>query len=57
MADNRHKGSSIDDFLKEEGVFENYQARAIKEVMAWRFEREIKDQTGRAQITHEVDDE
>jgi len=31
----KHMGSSIDDFLKEEGVFEEAQAQAIKEVVAW----------------------
>jgi len=31
----RHMGSSIDDFLKEEGIFEETQAQAIKEVVAW----------------------
>jgi predicted XRE-type DNA-binding protein len=31
----RHIGSSIDDFLKDEGVFEQAQAQAIKEVVAW----------------------
>jgi antitoxin HicB len=31
----RHIGSSIDDFLKDEGVFEGAQAQAIKEVVAW----------------------
>ena len=31
----RHMGSSIDDFLKEEGIFEEAQAQAIKEVVAW----------------------
>lgn len=28
-------GSSIDDFLKEEGIFEEAQAQAVKEVVAW----------------------
>lgn len=28
-------GSSIDDLLKEEGIFEETQAHAIKEVVAW----------------------
>lgn len=28
-------GSSIDDFLKEEGIFEEAQAEAVKEVVAW----------------------
>ena len=32
---NKHIGSGIDDFLKEEGVLEEFQARAIKEVIAW----------------------
>ena len=31
----RHMGSSIDDFLKEEGVFEEAQTQAVKEVVAW----------------------
>ena len=31
----RHMGSSIDDFLKEEGIFEEAQAQAVKEVVAW----------------------
>jgi hypothetical protein len=31
----KHMGSSIDDFLKEEGVFEEAQAQAVKEVVAW----------------------
>ena len=31
----KHFGSSIDDFLKEEGIFEETQAQAIKEVVAW----------------------
>ncbi len=29
----KHMGSSIDDFLKEGGIFE--EAQAIKEVVAW----------------------
>ena len=31
----KHMGSSIDDFMKEEGIFEEAQAQAIKEVVAW----------------------
>ena len=30
-----HMGSSVDDFLKEEGVFEEAQTQAVKEVVAW----------------------
>ena len=31
----KHMGSSIDDFLKEERIFEEAQAQAVKEVVAW----------------------
>ena len=31
----KHIGSSLDDFLKEVGTFEEAQALAIKEVVVW----------------------
>jgi antitoxin HicB len=31
----KQMGSSIDDFLKQEGIFEVAQAQAVKEVVAW----------------------
>ena len=31
----RHHGSTLDDFLKEEGSFDEAQALAIKEVVVW----------------------
>ena len=31
----KHHGSSLDSLLKEEGVFEETQALAIKEVVVW----------------------
>ena len=33
----------IDDLLKEDGVLEDFQARAIKEVIAWQLEAAMKD--------------
>jgi predicted XRE-type DNA-binding protein len=39
-----HMGSSIDDFLKEEGIFEEAQAQAIKEVVAWQLDEAMKKQ-------------
>jgi antitoxin HicB len=39
---NPHRGSGIDDFLKEEGVLEEFQARAIKEVIAWQLAEAMK---------------
>lgn len=38
----KHMGSSIDDFLKEEGIFEEAQAQAIKEVVAWQLGEAMK---------------
>lgn len=41
---NRHIGSGIDDFLKEEGVLEEFQAKAIKEVIAWQLGEAMREQ-------------
>ncbi len=38
----KHMGSSIDSFLKEEGIFEGAQAQAIKEVVAWQLAQAMK---------------
>jgi predicted XRE-type DNA-binding protein len=38
----KHMGSSIDDFLKEEGIFEETQAQAIKEVVSWQLAKAMK---------------
>lgn len=37
-------GSSLDDFLQEEGVFEDMQWQAIKEVIAWQLEQAMREQ-------------
>ena len=62
-------GSSIDDFLKEEGIFDEAQAHAIKEVIAWQLSEAMKAQsltktrmakllhTSRAQIDRLLDPE
>jgi antitoxin HicB len=38
----KHMGSSIDDFMKEEGIFEDAQAHAVKEVVAWQLAKAMK---------------
>jgi hypothetical protein len=38
----KHMGSSVDDFLKQEGIFEEAQAEAIKEVVAWQLAEAMK---------------
>ncbi len=35
-------GSSFDDFLKEEGIREEVQAQALKEVLAWQLEQAMR---------------
>ncbi len=44
-----HMGSSLDDFLREEGIFdeaqaEEAQAQAVKEVVAWQLAEAMKKQ-------------
>jgi predicted XRE-type DNA-binding protein len=38
----KNLGSSIDDFLKKENIFEEAQAQAIKEVVAWQLAKAMK---------------
>lgn len=38
----KHMGSSIDDFLKGERIFEEAQTQAIKEVVAWQLAKAMK---------------
>jgi len=36
---NKHVGSSLDDFLKEEGMLEEARSLAIKEAVAWQVQQ------------------
>jgi antitoxin HicB len=66
---NRHHGSSIDDLLRDEGVFEPFQAAATKEVIAWQIQKGMKEKklsknrmadlmhTSRAQLDRLLDPE
>lgn len=38
----KNLGSSIDDFLKDEKIFEEAQAQAVKEVVAWKLAKTMK---------------
>ena len=44
---NKHIGSSFDDFLQEEGLFEESQATAVKRVIAYQITKAME----RSQIT------
>lgn len=39
---NPHRGSTLDGFLEGEGVLAEFQARAIKEVIAWQLADAMK---------------
>ena len=39
----KNMGSSIDDFMKEEGIFEEAQAQAVKEVVAWQLAEAMRE--------------
>ncbi|HEV3316589.1 MAG TPA: hypothetical protein VG488_06450 [Candidatus Angelobacter sp.] len=38
----KHMGSCIDDYLKEDGIFEEAQAQAIKEIEEWQLAQAMK---------------
>jgi hypothetical protein len=39
-----HVGSSLEDFLQDQGILESATAKAVKSVTAWRFGKQIKEQ-------------
>lgn len=41
---NKHKGSNFDDFLKEEGIYDECHAEAVKRVLSYQVEKELKKQ-------------
>lgn len=41
----KHHGSSLDSLLKEEGIFEEAQALAIKEVVVWQLTEAMEKQS------------
>ena len=40
---NKHLGSSLDDFLTEEGLLEETTEKAIKEVLAWQLKQTMAE--------------
>ncbi len=40
---NRHAGSTLDSLLEAEGVLPEFQARAIKEVIAWQLAEAMRE--------------
>ena len=44
--DNRHIGSSLDDFLAEEGILEEVTERAVNRLRTWQAEQGAKHKQG-----------
>jgi DNA-binding phage protein len=44
MSDNPHIGSTLDDFLREEGMLEDATNFAVKRVLAWQVEKAMRDE-------------
>ena len=40
-----HLGSSLDEFLDTEGVRSEFEARAVKEVIAWQLQNAMQEQS------------
>ena len=69
MAENKHRGSTLDSFLESEGTLSEFQAKAIKEVIAWQLAAAMQErkltktklaqlmQTSRTQINRVLDPE
>lgn len=45
MISSKHHGSSLDDFLKDEGLFEETQALAVKEVIVWQLMEAMEERS------------
>ncbi len=41
---NPHRGSTLDEFLDEEGILEEATAKAAKKALAWQFAQAMKEQ-------------
>jgi antitoxin HicB len=44
MKKKSHIGSTLEDFLREEGIYEDATNFAVKRVLAWQVEKAMKDQ-------------
>ncbi len=56
MENNPLIGSTLDSFLQEEGVLEEFKAKAIKEVIAWQLKQAMEERglskRGMAKLMH-----
>jgi hypothetical protein len=53
---NKHTGSSLDDFLKEEGILEETRAIALKEAVAWQVQQAMeKEKITKVEMARRMD--
>jgi antitoxin HicB len=52
---NQHIGSSLDEFLKEEGILEEARAVALKETLAWQVQQAMeKDKISKVEMARRM---
>ena len=52
---NKHIGSSLEEFLKEEGIFEETRAVALKETLAWQVRQAMeKDNISKVEMARRM---
>ncbi len=52
---NKHCGSTLDDFLKEEGIYESAKLEAVTRVIAWQIAEEmLKKGISKTQMAEEM---
>jgi hypothetical protein len=52
---NKHIGSSLDEFLKEEGVLEQTRAAVLKETLAWQVQQAMeKDKISKVEMARRM---
>jgi hypothetical protein len=52
---NKHIGPSLDDFLKEEGIFEEARALVLKETLAWQVQQAMtKDKISKVEMARRM---
>lgn len=52
---NKHVGSSLEDFLKEEGILEETRAVALKETLAWQLQQAMaKDKISKVEMARRM---
>lgn len=52
--ENGRIGSSVEDFLKEEGIFEELQAQALKEAAAWQAAHAVAAESSRGKPSEDA---